>query len=332
MREVINHNNFFAPYGMAMEGRNFVGGFGYRFGFQNQETEREITGSASHSFFRHRISDNRLGRFFSVDLLHKSYPWNSSYAFSENDVIRSVELEGLEKLALSGSVPTEQIYNKDREGMPGNTGYTKGHIYGFAQQAKQLKLKYGFHAHKVQSGHDLLQKMQTETTNHGEITHLFFFGHGSHKGWFFKWNEGFYVKNNLQYGGSTDLTELKNKIQNKDIQFSESSIIFIDACNSGGNWGKNHQTCMAAELAIVTGATVIAADGHVEMEDDKTPKYDGKFTVRDGGNFYKFTRMQSQKLDTAGNPITDSDGNAVMEYSVKVENIGTTVSADDYAK
>ncbi len=36
------------------------------------------------------------GRFFSVDPLAKKYPWNSSYAFSENKLIQFVELEGLE--------------------------------------------------------------------------------------------------------------------------------------------------------------------------------------------------------------------------------------------
>ena len=38
----------------------------------------------------------RVGRFFAVDPLTVKYPWNSSYAFSENRVINAVELEGLE--------------------------------------------------------------------------------------------------------------------------------------------------------------------------------------------------------------------------------------------
>jgi hypothetical protein len=37
-----------------------------------------------------------VGRFFAVDPLFKSYPYNSTYAFSENKVIEFVELEGLE--------------------------------------------------------------------------------------------------------------------------------------------------------------------------------------------------------------------------------------------
>ncbi len=38
-----------------------------------------------------------LAEFFAVDPLTADYPWNSPYAFSENDLIRAVELEGLEK-------------------------------------------------------------------------------------------------------------------------------------------------------------------------------------------------------------------------------------------
>ncbi|HBS87068.1 MAG: hypothetical protein A2W91_02520 [Bacteroidetes bacterium GWF2_38_335] len=70
---------------------------GYRFGFQGQEAENEIAGqTGSHSFFKYRISDNRIGRFFAVDPLMAKYPWNSPYAFCENKVIQFIELEGLE--------------------------------------------------------------------------------------------------------------------------------------------------------------------------------------------------------------------------------------------
>ena len=34
----------------------------------------------------------------SVDPLAWEFPWNSIYTFAENDVIRNIELEGLEKL------------------------------------------------------------------------------------------------------------------------------------------------------------------------------------------------------------------------------------------
>ncbi len=40
--------------------------------------------------------DPGIGRFFAVDPLAAEYPYNSTYAFSENRVIDGVELEGLE--------------------------------------------------------------------------------------------------------------------------------------------------------------------------------------------------------------------------------------------
>jgi hypothetical protein len=43
------------------------------------------------------MHDPRVGRFFAVDPLFKDYPHNSPYAFSENRVIDSGELEGLER-------------------------------------------------------------------------------------------------------------------------------------------------------------------------------------------------------------------------------------------
>lgn len=43
------------------------------------------------------MHDPRVGRFFAVDPLAADYPWNSTYAFSENRVIDAIELEGLEK-------------------------------------------------------------------------------------------------------------------------------------------------------------------------------------------------------------------------------------------
>jgi RHS repeat-associated protein len=64
----------------------------YRYGFQGQEEDQE-TGLVN---YKYRMHDPRLGRFLSIDPLASDYPHNSPYAFSENRVIASVELEGLE--------------------------------------------------------------------------------------------------------------------------------------------------------------------------------------------------------------------------------------------
>ena len=69
----------------------------YRYGFQGQEKDDEIKGEGNSLNYTFRMHDPRVGRFFAVDPLFKGYPWNSPYAFSENRVIDSGELEGLER-------------------------------------------------------------------------------------------------------------------------------------------------------------------------------------------------------------------------------------------
>ncbi|WP_237390600.1 RHS repeat domain-containing protein [Fulvivirga sediminis] len=57
-----------------------------------------------------RIYNPGIARFLSVDPLSSEFPWNSTYAFAENDVIRSIDLEGLEKLIVTKE--SSQIYNQ----------------------------------------------------------------------------------------------------------------------------------------------------------------------------------------------------------------------------
>ncbi len=71
----------------------------YRYGFNGKENDNEVKGEGNQQDYGMRIYDPRLGRFLSVDPLSKTYPWNSTYAFAENDVIRCIDLDGAEKLA-----------------------------------------------------------------------------------------------------------------------------------------------------------------------------------------------------------------------------------------
>jgi len=71
---------------------------GYAWGFQGQIFDSE-TGLYNYTY---RMESPRLGRFFSVDPLSAKYPYNSSYAFSENRVIDGIELEGLERVNIGG--------------------------------------------------------------------------------------------------------------------------------------------------------------------------------------------------------------------------------------
>jgi RHS repeat-associated protein len=51
--------------------------------------------------FRWRNHDAQLGRFIEVDPLADKYPYNSTYAYSENKVINGFDLEGLEFFAIN---------------------------------------------------------------------------------------------------------------------------------------------------------------------------------------------------------------------------------------
>ena len=86
------------PFGMTQWS---AGATDYLCGMQGQMQVDEMHGEGNWSDFKYRGCDPRLGRFFSIDPLVKKYPWNSPYAFSENDVIGAVELEGLEKHKLN---------------------------------------------------------------------------------------------------------------------------------------------------------------------------------------------------------------------------------------
>jgi RHS repeat-associated protein len=92
--KVVSYSDYY-PFGMKMNGR-FGSDEDYRFGFQGQETDDELYGEGNAVSYKYRVHDPRIGRFFSVDPKQKEYPWNSTYAFSENRVIDGVELEGLE--------------------------------------------------------------------------------------------------------------------------------------------------------------------------------------------------------------------------------------------
>ena len=84
------------PFGMEMPDRVLISDC-YRYGFNGQEQDDELNGRGNALAFKYRIHDPRIGRFLSVDPLEAEYPWNSTYAFAENDVIRAKDLEGAEK-------------------------------------------------------------------------------------------------------------------------------------------------------------------------------------------------------------------------------------------
>jgi len=90
---------------MPMPGRKLTpASGGYRYGFNGKELDDDGTGmgGGGNTYdYGFRIYNPQIAKFLSVDPLTASYPWNSSYAFAENDVIRSIDLEGLERLVMT---------------------------------------------------------------------------------------------------------------------------------------------------------------------------------------------------------------------------------------
>lgn len=89
----------YSAFGVQLENRNLLlTGVtkDYRFGFQSQEHDDEVKGEGNSINYTFRMHDPRIGRFFAIDPLAGQYPYNSTYAFSENRVLDGIELEGLE--------------------------------------------------------------------------------------------------------------------------------------------------------------------------------------------------------------------------------------------
>ena len=82
------------PFGMESRTHTAAGADANRFGYNGKENDKTL-GVQDYGF---RLYKPELGRFLSQDPLRKKYPANSSYPFSENSPICSIDLEGLEKL------------------------------------------------------------------------------------------------------------------------------------------------------------------------------------------------------------------------------------------
>ncbi len=104
----------------SRSGKNTRAG-SYRFGFNGQEKEDEISGvTGSHLNFKYRLYDSRTGRFYSIDPIWQQFPYWTPYQFAGLTPIQGKELEGLE------------VYYSNREwGTAGGVGqkgwgYVKG--------------------------------------------------------------------------------------------------------------------------------------------------------------------------------------------------------------
>jgi RHS repeat-associated protein len=117
---------------MPMPGRKYQASNRYRYGFNGKENDPETVGTGSGTQdYGMRIYNPALGKFLSVDPLQKEFAWNSSYAFAENDVVRSIDLDGAERnfvffykdksgTAIHTTVPYSQVHPGQAQGPLGN--------------------------------------------------------------------------------------------------------------------------------------------------------------------------------------------------------------------
>ena len=107
--DVASANDYY-PFGMLMPGRGLSAANAYRYGFNGKEKSDEVNGSGVDYDYGMRVYDARIGRFLSVDPLTRNYPANTPYEYAENDVIRNIDLDGLEKVIYLINKVNSRIY------------------------------------------------------------------------------------------------------------------------------------------------------------------------------------------------------------------------------
>lgn len=102
------YSSDYYPFGSTLPTRSWNDASGqYRYGFNGKEKDSEK--AYDNYDFGARIYDGRLGRFLKLDALIKNFPWNTPYAFAENDVISCMDLDGLERYFTVGGLYLGQI-------------------------------------------------------------------------------------------------------------------------------------------------------------------------------------------------------------------------------
>ncbi|HYC84454.1 MAG TPA: RHS repeat-associated core domain-containing protein, partial [Chryseosolibacter sp.] len=99
---IIQHTSYY-PFGLAFDSYQREHTISQRSKFQGQEHIDDL--GLDWDAFKWRNHQPEIGRFFNVDPLAEKFPYNSPYAFSENKITNSIELEGLEQ------VPANEIWD-----------------------------------------------------------------------------------------------------------------------------------------------------------------------------------------------------------------------------
>ncbi len=236
-------------------------------------TSQELNESLGVNFyeFTFRQMDPQIGRFTQIDHIAEKYNYNSTYAYAENRVINSVDLEGLEsKLAIAG---------KGTDGV----NYTTADNNSFDARAKKLEKIAGFTALQASTGDQIVNQMVAATATEGSISSVVFFSHGFGDGLILNSNQGLYI-GGQSYGdnSSANINDIQAKVASGDIKFEEGAVMVFGACNACSPQSPGYKP-MAESVTEKLGITTYAADGYVypEIVNGKETgrlKTDGTFT------------------------------------------------------
>lgn len=92
--------SYYPPYDSALPGLQYTYADAgdtskYRFGFNCEESESDISGEGMVYDLGERFYDGRLGRMFSVDPLDVQYSWQSPFSFCYNTTIGIIDEKGM---------------------------------------------------------------------------------------------------------------------------------------------------------------------------------------------------------------------------------------------
>lgn len=204
--------------------------------------------------FAFRSHDPQIGTFIQVDPLADKYVYNSTYAYAENRVINSYDLEGLEaKLAIAG------VGHED-------THYSSSDINAFNARAQKLE-KIGFEASQAQNGDQIVSQMVQATKSEGSIGGMVIFAHSSGFGIFLDNNEGFYTAGRGDAtNASANVNDVKAKVDAGEIKFAEGAAIVFGSCRTCNNEMSKPSDPLAVSMTKELQVTTYGATGAVYPE------------------------------------------------------------------
>jgi len=283
----ITSSQDYYPFGMIMPERNWNSS-SYRFGFQGQEQDNEIKGEGNSINFKYRVHDPRLGRFFSIDPLFKDYPWNSPYAFSENRLIDSRELEGLERTSaislgwgvdyradkLSANIENSGSYNINVSGEVDITDQFIAILKTESSKSVEGILVLAIYGHGMWPSNDIKTAMYGRTESHGIAGYI----------------------------SPDGLLKIREAVKSGEIKFAPGAVVLFNVCYAGyKNVTRNDKYYSFADLfSIYMKVTSIAATNKVAPLDETGNKQ--LLNTYDGGE-WKSISPTGKTTNLGGNPI-----------------------------